>query len=57
MKQYKDLLEKMKKVYPYDDKKTEINYFENMGMCPKLELRTKDEDTGVMVVLSERIEK
>lgn len=53
VKQYKDLLEEMKKVYQYDDGKTNVNYMvDMMTRYPRLEIQTEDEKTGVTVVLS-----
>lgn len=53
VKQYKDLLEEMKTVYPYDDEKTNINHMiDIMARYPRLEIQTEDEKTGVTIVMS-----
>lgn len=58
VKQYKDLLEEMKKVYPYEDEKTNINYmFDMISRYPNLEIQTKDEKTGVIIVMSKQFEE
>ena len=57
VKQYKDLLEEMKTVYQYEDEKTNVNYMVDiMTRYPRLEIQTKDEKTGVTVVLSKSID-
>lgn len=53
VKQYKDLLEEMKTVYPYKDEKTNVNYMvDMMTRYPRLEIQTEDEKTGVTIVMS-----
>lgn len=53
VKQYKYLLEEMKKVYPYDEEKAGINIIQGpTSVTPTLEIRTKDEKTGVTIVMS-----
>lgn len=57
VKQYKDLLEEMKTVYPYKDEKTNVNLMVDiMARYPRLEIQTEDEKTGVTVILSKAID-
>ena len=52
VKQYKDLLEEMKKVYPYEDEKTNINCMADLTTrYPRLEIQTEDEATGITVIM------
>lgn len=53
VKQYKDLLEEMKTVYPYKDEKTKIDTSMQLAYSsPRLEIQTEDEKTGVTIVMS-----
>lgn len=56
VKQFKDTLEEMKKIYPFDDEKTRIsshNHFTNNANS--LTIITTDEETGVNIELSKNI--
>lgn len=53
VKQYKDLFEKIKKVYPYKEEKAIVNYLiQPLTGLPMLEIETEDEKTGVTVIMS-----
>lgn len=58
VKQFKDALEEMKKIYPYDDEKTQLTTHNIMTMsCDVLEISTTDEDTGIKIVMAKRCEE
>ena len=53
VKQYKDLFEEMKKVYPYNEEKTIVSYLiQPLTGLPILKIETEDEETGVTVIMS-----
>lgn len=56
VKQFKDVLEEMKKVYPYDDEKTRlstIDIYRNVPCC--VEIITTDEATGVEIMMQKSV--
>lgn len=58
VKQFKDMLEEMKTVYPYDDEKAYLSTENIRDMSHShLELRTVDEKTGVTIVMAKDVER
>lgn len=57
VKQFKDMLEEMKTIYPYEDDKTILSTHDIMTLGhTALEIKTTDEKTGVTIVMSKRCE-
>lgn len=55
VKQFKNALEEMKKIYPYDDEKTQLTTHNIMTMSHDvLEISTTDENTGIRVVMAKQ---
>lgn len=56
VKQFKDILEEMRNVYPFKDEKT---FLSTHGILSQgnnaLEIHTEDEKTGVTIVMSKRL--
>lgn len=58
VKQFKDLLEDMKKVYPYKDEKTFLSTYDEDRLVPyAVTIITEDEETGVEIRMHKRIEE
>ena len=58
VKQFKDMLEEMKTIYPYDDEKTLLSTDCVRTMSSdRLEIRTVDEKTGVTIVMAKDVER
>ena len=58
VKQFKDTLEEMKKVYKYNDEKTFLSTYDAQRIVPyAITLITTDEKTGVEVRMHKRIEE
>ena len=58
VKQFKDLLETMKKVYPYEDEKTYLSTYDEQRLVPcAVTIITEDEQTGVEIRMHKRIEE
>ncbi len=58
VKQFKDMLEEMKTIYPYEDEKTRLTTHNVMTMSHDcLEIATKDEKTGIYIVMSKEVER
>ena len=58
VKQFKDMLQEMKTIYPYDDEKTYLSTDCVRTMSPdRLEIRTVDEKTGVTIVMAKDVER
>ncbi len=56
VKQFKDTLEEMKSIYPFDDEKTYIQTRDivNLGH-DHLSLATTDEKTGILIEMSKKV--
>jgi hypothetical protein len=58
VKQFKDLLEEMKKVYSYKDEKTFLSTYDEQRLVPfAVTVITEDEQTGVEIRMHKRIEE
>lgn len=58
VKQFKDMLQEMKSIYPYDEEKTYLSTDSIRDMSHShLELRTVDEKTGVTIVMAKDVER
>lgn len=58
VKQFKDMLEEMKTVYPYKDEDTVLSTHDVMTMShTALELATTDEKTGVYIVMAKKVKE
>lgn len=58
IKQFKDTIEEMHTIYPFEDDKTYMSTH-NL-MCQgnnKLQIQTMDEKTGVIIVMEKQLEK
>ena len=56
VKQFKDVLEEMKKVYPYDDEKTRLSTIDVYRNVPcSVEIITTDKATGVEIIMQKSI--
>jgi hypothetical protein len=52
----KCVLGEMKRIYPYDEKKTEISNIDLRSMTyNRVEIKTKDETTGIEIVMAKVI--
>lgn len=57
VKQFKETLEEMKTIYPYEDDKTVIQTRDIISLGNNhLSIATKDEKTGILVEMSKRID-
>jgi hypothetical protein len=57
VKQFKEALEEMKTIYPYQDEKTVIQTRNAINMGHNhLSIATRDEKTGILVEMSKSIE-
>lgn len=53
VKQFKDMLEEMKKIYPFEDEKTQLSTHNVLSMQnDALEIKTVDEKTGITIIMS-----
>ena len=58
VKQFKDALEEMKKIYPFDDEKTRICTRSEYSLAEnQLSIVTVDEKTNITVQMSKPIER
>lgn len=56
VKQFKDMIEEMRTVYPFEDDKTYLSTHNIVsGDNSRLEIQTKDEKTGVDIVMSKHV--
>lgn len=56
VKQFKEALEEMKTIYPYDDNKTVIQTRDIISLGNNhLSIATKDEKTGILIEMSKSI--
>lgn len=55
VKQFKDILEEMKTIYPYKDEDTILSTHNIMTMHhDSLEISTTDEETGIKIVMAKQ---
>lgn len=58
VKQFKDMLEEMKTIYPYKDEKTHLSTHDVFTMGNRaLEISTIDEKTGIKIVMAKRCDE
>ena len=58
VKQFKDALEEMKKIYPFDDEKTQICTRSEYSLAEnQLSIVTVDEKTNITVQMSKPLER
>lgn len=57
VKEFKDILDEMKGIYPYEDEKTWLSTHNILTREPdSLEIATVDETTGISIVMAKRCE-
>lgn len=57
VKEFKDILDEMKKIYSYEDEKTWLSTHNILTREPdSLEIATVDEATGISIVMAKRCE-
>lgn len=58
VKQFKDTLESMKKIYNYDDEKTRLSSCIDLirGGIGEVEIMTIDNETGVLICMTKKVE-
>ena len=58
VKQFKDALEEMKKLFPYNEEKTRISTIDEKGYDNhRLTIVTTDEETGIFIQMSKQIDR
>ena len=52
VKQFKDILDEMKKIYPYDDERTRLYTLDLTTQSPsRVEIYTVDDSTGIDILM------
>lgn len=58
VKQFKDMIEEMRGIYPFEDDKTYLSTHDVICRANRrLQLQTTDEKTGVIIVMEKEIEQ